>query len=56
MNFEKRETSLTALEIFSVEVILALKNPTIQEFANFIGLFSPNAAYRVNSLIKKRLH
>ena len=53
VNFEKREASLTALEIFSVEVIFALKNPTIQEFANFIGLSSPNAAYRVNSLIKK---
>jgi DNA-binding MarR family transcriptional regulator len=39
--------------MFCVEVIYALKNPTVQEFANFIKVSSPNAAYKVNSLIKK---
>ena len=48
-----RETSLTTVEMFCVEVIYALKNPTVQTFANFINVSSPNAAYKVNSLIKK---
>ena len=39
--------------MFCVEVIYALKNPTVAEFANFINVSSPNAAYKVNSLIKK---
>lgn len=51
--FENREATLTAVEIFSVEAIYALDKPTIQTFANFIGISSPNAAYKVNSLIKK---
>ncbi len=48
-----RETSLTTVELFCVEIIYALKNPTVAEFANFINVSSPNAAYKVNSLIKK---
>jgi len=44
---------LTAIEVVCVEVIYALKNPTIQEFANFAQLSAPNAAYKVNSLVKK---
>ncbi len=48
-----RETSLTTVELFCVEIIYALKNPTVQEFANFINVSSPNAAYKVNSLIQK---
>lgn len=52
-NIEERETSLTAAEIFSVEIIHALNEPTVAEFANFINVSSPNAAYKINSLIKK---
>lgn len=48
-----RETSLTTVELFCVEIIYALKNPTVAEFANFINVSSPNAAYKVNSLIQK---
>lgn len=48
-----RETSLTTVELFCVEVIYALKNPTVAQFAKFINVSSPNAAYKVNSLIKK---
>lgn len=48
-----RETTLTTVELFCVEIIHALKSPTVQEFANFIGVSSPNAAYKVNSLIQK---
>ena len=44
---------LTAIEVICVEVIYALINPTIQEFANFAQLSAPNAAYKVNSLVKK---
>ena len=48
-----RETSLTTTELFCVEVIYALKEPTVNEFARYINVSSPNAAYKVNSLIKK---
>lgn len=48
-----RELSLTTTEVYCVEIIHNLEHPTIQEFANFIGISSPNATYKVNSLIKK---
>ena len=48
-----RELSLTTTEVYCVEIIHNLEKPTIQEFANFIGISSPNATYKVNSLIKK---
>ncbi len=48
-----RELSLTTTEVYCVEIIHNLGKPTIQEFANFIGISSPNATYKVNSLIKK---
>ena len=48
-----RELSLTTTEVYCVEIIHNLDKPTIQEFANFIGISSPNATYKVNSLIKK---
>lgn len=50
---DSRETSLSTVEMFCVEVIHALKKPTVAEFASFINVSSPNAAYKVNSLIKK---
>ena len=54
--FEKiqsRETSLTTVETFCIETIYAMDNPTVSEFASFINISSPNAAYKINSLIKK---
>lgn len=51
--FQDREASLTAVETFCMEIILALKEPTINEFASFVQISSPNAAYKVNSLIQK---
>ena len=51
--FQDREASLTAVETFCMEVILALKEPTVNEFASFVQISSPNAAYKVNSLVKK---
>jgi DNA-binding MarR family transcriptional regulator len=51
--FEDREASLTTVETFCMETIYALREPTVNEFANFMHISSPNAAYKVNSLIKK---
>lgn len=51
--FQNREASLTAVETFCMEIILALKEPTINEFASFVQISSPNAAYKVNNLIQK---
>ena len=51
--FQSREATLTAVETFCMEIILALKEPTVNEFASFVHISSPNAAYKVNSLIQK---
>lgn len=51
--FETREASLTAVETFCIEAIYALKRPTINEFAKFTQISAPNAAYKINNLVKK---
>ena len=51
--FQKREASLTTVETFCMETIQALGNPSVNEFASFMRISPPNAAYKVNSLIKK---
>ncbi len=51
--FQNREASLTTVETFCMETILALGNPTVNEFATFMCISTPNAAYKVNSLVKK---
>lgn len=51
--FETREATLSAVETFSVEAIYALDSPTVNEFATFTQISPQNAAYKVNSLIKK---
>ena len=51
--FQTREASLTTVETFCMEIIMALEEPTINEFASFVNISSPNAAYKVNSLIQK---
>lgn len=51
--FQKREASLTTVETFAMETIQALGSPTVNEFATFMRISPPNAAYKVNSLIKK---
>ena len=50
---QTREASLTAVETFCMEIIRALNEPTVNEFASFANISSPNAAYKVNSLIRK---
>ena len=51
--FQGREASLTTVETFCMESIQALGNPTVNEFATFMKISPPNAAYKINSLIKK---
>lgn len=51
--FQDREASLTTVETFCMETIQALGSPTVNEFATFMRISPPNAAYKVNSLIKK---
>lgn len=51
--FQDREASLTTVETFCMEIIMALGQPTINEFAKFVNISPPNAAYKVNSLIQK---
>ena len=48
-----RELSLTTSEVYCVDIIHNLDKPTIQEFSNYIGISTPNASYKINSLIKK---
>ena len=49
----EREGSLTAMEVFSLEVIYLLGKPTISEFADFIGISRSAASYKVSMLIQK---
>lgn len=49
----EREGSLTAMEVFSLEVIYLLGKPTISEFADFIGISRSAASYKVAMLIQK---
>ena len=51
--FQNREASLTTVETFCMETIMALGRPTVNEFATFMCISPPNAAYKVNNLIKK---
>ncbi len=50
---QEKAGSLSATEAFSAEVIYLLDQPTIGEFADFIGISQPNASYKVNSLVTK---
>ena len=51
--FQSREASLTTVETFCMESIQALGTPTVNEFATFMRISPPNAAYKVNNLVKK---
>ena len=45
--------SLSATEYFATEVVYLLGSPTVTEFAEYLNISSPNAAYKVRSLIDK---
>ena len=49
----EREGSLSAMEAFSIEVIHALHEPTVGQFAEFLNISQSNATYKVNNLIRK---
>ena len=51
--FQSREASMTTVETFCMEIIHALGQPTVNEFASFVQISPPNAAYKVNNLIHK---
>lgn len=51
--FENREATLTTVESFSMDCIMAMDHPTVAEFAAMMNISAPNAAYRVNSLVQK---
>lgn len=44
---------MTATETFAVEVIHALKHPTVNELASFLEMSQPNITYKIGSLVKK---
>ena len=50
---ENEKDTLTALEAFCAEAIYGLGHPTLTEFANFINVSQPNAAYKVANLERK---
>lgn len=49
----ERDGSLSAMEAFSLEIIKALDQPTVGQFADFLNISQSNATYKVNNLIKK---
>ncbi len=53
LRFENREATLTTVESFCMEGIMALGHPTIAEFSRMMNISTPNAAYKINSLIQK---
>ena len=48
-----RDGSLSATEAYAVDVIFLLKNPTITQLADTLGISQPNATYKVNNLVSK---
>ena len=53
--FATREATLTTVESFCMEGIMAMGEPTIAEFSRMMQISTPNAAYKIGSLVKKRL-
>lgn len=57
MNFYKsmceNSKELTMQEAFSLDIIYMLGNPTILEYANYMGISQPNATYKINQMIEK---
>lgn len=47
------ENELSVMEALAAEVIYAMGEPTMSQFAAAVGISAPNATYRVQSLVKK---
>lgn len=52
-HLDSEEENLSAVEVFCLEVIYALGRPTVNEFSTFAELSAPNAAYKINNLVRK---
>jgi len=50
---QERESSLSASEAYAVEVIAALGEPSVSQFADVLNVSKPNATYKVNTLVNK---
>ena len=50
---QERDGSLSAIEAFSADLINLLDNPTLSQFADYVGISQPNATYKVNALVSK---
>lgn len=48
-----KDKDLSSSEYFCMECIYLMDSPTISQFANFLNISSPNATYKVKTLIKK---
>ena len=53
--FATREATLTTVESFCMEGIMAMGEPTIAEFSRMMQISTPNAAYKIGSLVKNGL-
>ena len=51
--FATREATLTTVESFCMEGIMAMGEPTIAEFSRMMKISTPNAAYKIGSLVRK---
>ena len=51
--FATREATLTTVESFCMEGIMAMGEPTIAEFPRMMKISTPNAAYKIGSLMRK---
>ena len=49
----KDDSTLTLPEVFCSELIYAMKQPTVKEFAEFVQISSPNASYKIKNLVAK---
>lgn len=50
---QDKDDALTPLETFCIEVIAQMDEPTVSDFAEYINVSQPNAAYKVMNLEKK---
>ena len=49
----EKDGSLSATEAYTVDVVFLLKNPTVTQLADTLGISQPNATYKVNNLVAK---
>ena len=50
---QERETSLTTVETFCMEIIYALDKPTVAQFADMANISSPTRRIRLITLLRR---